>query len=56
MYLKSVTEDLPDNDAERPYIRLDRVLVMEDGLQGHPPDGNGVVLLAPVVILGMVIE
>ena len=41
-------EDLPEHDAEGPHVRLGGELVVEDGLEGHPADGDGVVFTAVV--------
>ena len=62
--LQGEGEDLPEQHPEGPHVTLHRVpgggwesprvtaaLVVEDGLERHPPDRDGVALVSSVIIL-----
>lgn len=48
--LQAVGEDLPQEHPVGPHIRLRGIAVVEDGLRGHPTDGDGVVFVGLVVV------
>ena len=51
VWLEGEAEYLPEENPEGPDVGLHGVLVVQDGLQRHPTDRNGVALVTPVVIL-----
>ena len=48
--LQAVGEDLPKDHPVGPHVRLRGVAVVEDGLGGHPADGDGIVFIGFVVV------
>ena len=51
VWLQREAEDLPEQDPEGPDVALGGVLVVEDRLQRHPADRDGVTLVSAVIIL-----
>ena len=48
--LQAVGEDLPQDHTVGPHVGLGGVAVVEDGLRGHPADGDGIVFVSFVVV------
>ena len=51
VWLEREAEYLPEEDSEGPHVTLRGVLVVENRLERHPADRNGVTFVSAIIIL-----